>query len=163
MKINNFRGDLADVSVKKAALVTEVTRTLYSIRSWPSQVRDIEDNKDERIIAPNGVVVPPFIVLACGQAFDEWVRSISPDFPLALQVSHSLWYTQQVRTCHCVGLCLLLDNNLNNSFSGYCITAKYSNAVLKKAVFESILGQACAILQAPHTPPEHQTFFSKVH
>ena len=33
MKINNFRGDLADVSVKKAALVTEVTRTLYSIRS----------------------------------------------------------------------------------------------------------------------------------
>ena len=52
------------------------------------QVRAIVDNTVTKIVSPQGFVVPSFIVMGQGLPFDEWVAAISPDFPLALQVSN---------------------------------------------------------------------------
>ena len=52
------------------------------------QVRAIVDNTVTKIVSPQGLVVPSFIIMGQGLPFDEWIAAISPDFPLALQVTN---------------------------------------------------------------------------
>ena len=53
------------------------------------QMRAIVDNTVTKITTPQGLLVPSFIVMDQGLPFDEWVAAISPDFPLALQVTNT--------------------------------------------------------------------------
>ena len=50
------------------------------------QVRCIVDTTTDPVKLPHGLAVPSFLIMGQGLPFDEWLGSISPDFPLALQV-----------------------------------------------------------------------------
>lgn len=67
----------------------EMERGIYTnpvLSGIVPRVAVVHDNNDNSFTDPNGVPMPPLVVLERGQAFDEWAKRMNPDINTVAKV-----------------------------------------------------------------------------